>query len=90
MILEFDWDNKKRGSNIKKHGIDFLDATQIFLDGERIEIALTRNDEDRIKSIGYVQGRILVVVYSFRKSKIIRIISARRAKRNERKKRESV
>ncbi len=84
--MEFEWDDAKAELNLAQHGIDFADATAIFLDVLRIEGMDCREDygEDRYRTIGVVEGRILVVVYTVREN-ALRIISARRATRRERR-----
>lgn len=75
---------KKRTSNLEKHGIDFEDAKIIFEEPYRIEGSANRNEENRSFVIGDVCGNILLVAYVYRDGDVIRIISARRASRNER------
>jgi uncharacterized DUF497 family protein len=84
MIMNIEWDEGKNNRNILKHGIDFLDAALIFLDYNRIEVIDNRKDygEIRYQVIGIVKSSILYVVYTIRKSNY-RIISARRASKNE-------
>lgn len=81
--MEFDWDNNKAESNLKKHGIDFEDAIYIF-DGHTHEWEDDRHDygETRFVALGLLDGRVLAVVYTDRDD-VRRIISARRAKRHE-------
>ncbi len=86
MRMRFEWDEAKRATNLAKHGVDFADAVGVFYD----ECALTREDADAegeqrfvTLGMGFV-GRLLVVVYTERKSDTIRIISARKASRGER------
>ncbi|MES2141851.1 MAG: BrnT family toxin [Pseudomonadota bacterium] len=43
----FEWDEKKRSLNLEKHGIDFVDAIEIFDDFNRIELETVRNSEVR-------------------------------------------
>ncbi|HHT0595067.1 TPA: BrnT family toxin [Legionella anisa] len=81
----FTWDEPKRQINIEKHGIDFLDAKHIFEDPYRIVRESHRNDEDRYEVIGEVNSNVLLVVYVIREGNVYRLISARRASRNERK-----
>ncbi|MDR9403768.1 MAG: BrnT family toxin [Halothece sp. Uz-M2-17] len=82
--MEFEWDEGKRQSNLKKHGIDFARACKIFR-GETIDYEDTRNyNEQRFIAIGETGGLILTVVYTYR-NEIIRIISARRANKNEKR-----
>jgi uncharacterized DUF497 family protein len=78
----FEWDERKREANLAKHLIDSEDARMIFDEPvfERVE---SRHGEDRIFAIGLMQGIEIVVVYVLR-GKRRRIISARRAHRNER------
>jgi len=81
----FTWDQPKRQINIEKHGIDFQDAKHIFEDPYRIERQSYRNDEDRYEVIGEVNSNVLLVAYVIREGNVYRLISARRASRNERK-----
>jgi uncharacterized protein len=81
--LEFEWDENKRLININKHGIDFKDALTIFdYDMVIIEDDRFNYGEQRLIAIGYLDGRIIVVVYTERQH-IIRIISARKATKYE-------
>lgn len=81
----FTWDQPKRQINIEKHGIDFQDAKHIFEDPYRIERQSYRNDEERYEVIGEVNSNVLLVAYVIREGNVYRLISARRASRNERK-----
>lgn len=78
----FEWDEGKRRANLAKHLIDFQDATQIF-DGPIFERVQRRHGEDRVFAIGLMDDIEIVVVYVMR-DKRRRIISARRAHRDER------
>jgi uncharacterized DUF497 family protein len=78
----FEWDESKRQSNLAKHHIDFQDAVRIF-DGPIFEKATRSRGEDRVLTIGLIEGIEIVVVYVIR-GKRRRIISARRAHRDER------
>lgn len=81
----FAWDERKRISNIVKHGIDFLDAVEVFDDLDRIEVEDKRENygETRTQTIGEVNGVVVFMVYTHRQGKN-RIISARKANKNER------
>jgi len=83
--MRFEWDEKKNQQNIEKHSIDFAGAALIFLDADRIELVDDRKNygETRFQTIGIVNNVILYVVYTIR-GKYCRIISARRANKNER------
>jgi uncharacterized DUF497 family protein len=84
--METQWDPEKAASNLGKHGIDFADAVGLFED----EWALTIQeeyveDEQRFATLGVdFLERVLVVVYTYRGG-IIRLMSARRATRRERR-----
>ena len=87
MALEFEWDPVKAELNLKKHGVSFDEATTIFRDTLSITISDPdhSDDEDCFIDIGMSHRmQLLVVCYTERKDKI-RIISARRATRAERK-----
>lgn len=83
--MEYEWDDNKNKQNQSKHGIDFYDALQIFKDEDRIESLDNRKDynEMRYQTIGMVYDVILTVVYTPRNGRY-RLISARRARKNER------
>jgi Uncharacterized protein conserved in bacteria len=88
MELDFEWDARKAESNLEKHGISFATATAVFDDTNHIEEDTTRPEqgETRTKAVGTVKGELIVaVVYTDREQKR-RIISARRAGKNERDK----
>jgi uncharacterized protein len=77
----FDWDERKSELNLAKHGIDFDDAIKVFY-GPILLRRSDRNDEERWIAIGHSEDRLIAVVFTRRKD-IIRIISARRARKNE-------
>ena len=81
--LKFEWDSVKSEKNLKKHGIYFEDAVYVFLDDCRVDDIdeLHSDFEERIKVIGKVK-EILTVIYTERGERN-RIISARRADKNE-------
>lgn len=84
--MEFEWDEDKRRANLAKHGIDFLDARRIW-SGPVLDPAALRlvDGELRPTALGMI-GKdeiIIAVVYTVRDD-ILRLISARRARGNER------
>jgi len=85
-MKDLDWDSRKRESNLTKHGIDFADLANIFKDPNLVEQIDSRRDygETRRQAIGQIEGRVLFVVYTWRGG-VRRLISARRATREERK-----
>ena len=85
--ISFDWDPKKANSNQKKHGVSFIEAQTVFLDDNALLIDDPDHsqDEDRFILIGFsYKFRVLVVCYS-EEQDAIKIISARKATRPEKK-----
>ncbi len=83
--MDFEWDINKATENLDKHGIDFADTLTVFEDYNAITIDDPYYNEERHITIGMdAYGSILVVVYTWRGSNI-RIISARKATKKERK-----
>ena len=82
--MQFEWDEEKNQANIRKHGIDFNDAIDIF-NHPMLTALDDREDyeEDRWISIGWLYAIVGVVVYTERRGDVIRIISARKATRQE-------
>jgi uncharacterized protein len=79
--MEFEWDDKKAASNLRKHGVDFDTAKEVFddpLSVETIDPMSEELGEDRFKIVGFGGGRLLTVIYTERNDRI-RLISARRA-----------
>ena len=86
--MEFDWDSNKNATNISKHGIDFRAAVKIFDDPNFIANEDNRHNygEIRYQIIGAVDPHgVLLVVYTERHENTIRIISARKANKKERR-----
>jgi len=83
--MGYEWDPNKAITNIEKHGIDFADAVTVFDDLNAVTIDDPDYEEQRFITIAMdAFGRILVVVYTWR-GDIIRLISARKANKKERK-----
>jgi len=80
-MLEFVWDIDKEKGNISKHGLSFMDAIKVFFT-KFYEERSDRYGEPRYLAIAEVENRVLVVVYTIRNNQY-RIISARRARKNE-------
>ena len=78
----FEWDETKRQANLAKHLIDFADAVKVF-EGPVFEKVQRRHGENRVLAVGLLEDVEIVVIYATR-GKYHRIISARRANRNER------
>ena len=81
--MQYEWDEYKRLSNARKHGIDFRDAVEVFA-GDTVLMEDDRFDyrERRFVSLGLLQGRVIVVVHA-EEGSVTRIISARRATKYE-------
>jgi uncharacterized DUF497 family protein len=86
-MLNFEWDIKKAQINIERHGISFKEASTIFADplSDFFYDSDHSVDEDQYLAIGLSEfNNVLVVVFT-EKDDIIRIISARKATKKERK-----
>ncbi len=87
--LRFEWDETKNRANIRKHGVSFEEAQTVFLDENAIRFFDPDHseDEDRFIMLGMsFKLRVLVVCHCYRKNDtMIRIISARKAVKNEEK-----
>lgn len=81
------WDNAKALSNESKHGVRFEFAAAVFNDPARIDWLDRRRDygENRQSTLGQIDGRLYVVVYTIR-GDFRRLITARKANQREQKK----
>lgn len=81
--VRFEWDESKREANILKHGIDFVGVEEVF-EGETITILDESVDyrEERFLTFGLLNGHVLVIAHT-ETDEVIRIISVRKATRNE-------
>jgi len=87
MPLTFEWDSRKARSDLAKHGVGFQEAPTIFGDPLSLTIPDPEHSlsEKRYITVGRAfSGKLLVVVHTERGDNI-RIVSARRASRRERK-----
>jgi uncharacterized DUF497 family protein len=87
MPIRFEWDADKARANIEKHGVTFEEAASVFADPLSLTITdpdHSSPDEERLITLGLaINQRLLVVVHCDREDRV-RVISARRATRNER------
>ncbi len=85
--MEVGWSEAKRQRNLLRHGVDFRDAAQIFLDPYRLAgyDHEHSDDEDRWWTIGTARGKVLFVIHLERAGERFRLISARKAKTDERR-----
>ncbi|MFD2183638.1 BrnT family toxin [Rhodoplanes azumiensis] len=78
----FEWDDIKRDTVLRERGIDFVDAAKVLL-GTVYQYRSPWHDEPRFVAIGpLTEGILIAIVYTIRDENI-RIITARRARRNE-------
>ena len=81
--MTYEWDPEKATSNLDKHGIDFADAVTALEDPFALTVADDDPAEERFVTVGLdALGRLLVLVYAWR-GESVRVISARKATRNE-------
>ena len=88
MPIKFEWDKRKSRQNLRKHRVDFTEASTVFADTLSITIPDPDHseDEERWVTIGLSnRQRVLVVVHT-EEEETIRIITARTADRLERRK----
>ncbi|MGH7960558.1 MAG: BrnT family toxin [Candidatus Binatia bacterium] len=84
--MQFEWNDEKNTENIRKHGLDFADAWQIFA-APMLTALDTKDDygEDRFIGMGFLKNVVVVVVYTGPREETTRIISLRKALKHERK-----
>jgi uncharacterized DUF497 family protein len=89
--VEFEWNARKAARNLVKHGVSFEEASTVFGDPLAGTILDPRQfaDEPRFVTIGLSTGQHLIVVAHADSDDTIRIISARRATRSERRRYEA-
>jgi uncharacterized DUF497 family protein len=65
--LRFEWDEKKRLSNSAKHGFDFIRAARLFDGRPRLDARSPHGRENRILSIGELDGVMIAVAWTQRR-----------------------
>jgi uncharacterized DUF497 family protein len=85
--MRFEWDANKAASNFVKHGVSFNEAIEVFYDPNTVAARddAHSGDDTRFLMIGFSSRRLLFVVYAETDRKSVRIISARKPTRLERK-----
>ena len=85
--MQFTFDPRKDATNIIKQGLSLSDAPLVFNAVNKLTIKSTRNDEARMMDVAMVEvaGVVLVLVYVLREPNLVRVISLRRASKQERK-----
>lgn len=80
--MRYEWDERKRHSNLEKHGLDFFDVAVVF-ESSHVVVHSPYSSEKRLLAIGIFKKRFVTIVYTMR-GEAIRIISFRRARHEER------
>jgi uncharacterized DUF497 family protein len=85
--VRFEWDEVKAAANLRKHGVSFDEATEVFYDPSALQDFDPEHSvaEARFFIIGLSSRRLLYVVYAERAGDAVRIISARKADKSDRK-----
>ena len=82
--MEFEYDPAKSEQNESKHGVNFEQAKELWLDDDRLVIPARSDSEDRFALLGKMENKLWVMFYTHRGNRV-RIISVRRARINEEK-----
>ena len=80
--MEFEFDDNKSRSNLLKHGIDFIDAQNLWRDERLLEIPARTTDEPRFLVIGRI-GELVWSAVITRRDQRVRLISVRRSRSEE-------
>jgi hypothetical protein len=82
MTMKFEFDKNKSETNCVKHGIDFVEAQDLWIDPDLLEIPARTLDEPRFLVVGLIADKHWSAIITYRRGKI-RIISVRRSRANE-------
>lgn len=84
---EFEWDKGNELKNWEAHSVKRTEAEQVFFNHPLLVFdTYSQNDEKRFLALGVTSsGRFLTIIFTIRKKKLIRVISARDMSRKERK-----
>lgn len=80
--MEFEYDPRKSKSNKQKHGIDFEESKELWLDVNRLEVQARSDDEPRYALIAMLNEKLWTAFYTTRDNHI-RLISVRRSRKGE-------
>jgi len=81
--MRFEFDPSKSAANKAKHGIDFVEAQALWSDANRVEVPARPGLEPRWAVIGRIQQTTWAAFVTYRHENTVRIISVRRARKNE-------
>jgi uncharacterized DUF497 family protein len=82
--MDFEFDSEKSDKNKAKHGIDFVEAQELWQDVTALEVPARSETERRSALIATYSGKLWTAIFTYRKTKI-RIISCRRARDGEKR-----
>ena len=80
--MEFEFDEAKSRANKSKHGIDFVEAQEIWLDEMFVEIPARTEDEPRFMVVGMISGKHWSAVITYRDDRV-RLVTVHRARVEE-------
>lgn len=81
--MDFEFGAAKSRANHEKHGINFVEAQQLWEDEDRLEIPARTEDEPRYVLIGALGQKLWSASFTYRQGRV-RLISVRRARKEER------
>ena len=81
-MITFEFNEQKNQANLLKHGINFIDAQDLWNDPRLLEIPAKTEDEPRYLLIGLISGKHWSAVITYR-SASVRLISVRRSRPEE-------
>jgi uncharacterized protein len=81
-MITFEFDETKNQTNLKKHGIDFVDAQLLWNDPRLLEIPANTEDKPRYLVIGVINNTHWSAVVTYREANV-RLVSARRSRTEE-------
>jgi uncharacterized DUF497 family protein len=81
-MITFEFDETKNQTNLKKHGIDFVDAQLLWNDPRLLEIPAKTEDEPRYLVIGVINNKHWSAVITYREANV-RLVSVRRSRTEE-------
>ena len=83
--VQYEWDERKRRENLKRHGLDFRDAAKVYEQPLKMTIDSRKRGEDRKIDIAPFEETLMVMTLVYvERGPSVRIISLRRASRKER------
>ena len=81
-MITFEFDETKNQANLKKHGIDFIDAQLLWNDPRLLEIPAKTEDEPRYLVVGVINNKHWSAVITYRGANV-RLVSVRRSRTEE-------